>query len=182
MTRNGISRRCSCLNVTFFNIFNVGKVNFSVLRIIFSPLSPFLSRIAQFNAISRHFLFHLSTRTKFLSYVFHLVSKYEILPQIQWRFKRTSFRGVLGMSQLESFRESNMQYPITHVLGGEKQDASLLERKRERQIRINSFSRSQKRIEFRFRVDLFRSFGLILIKLTSFIIFEYLKFSFYYLF
>lgn len=29
-----------------------------------------------------------------------------------------------------------MQYPITHVLGGEKQDASLLGRKKEREIEV----------------------------------------------
>lgn len=64
-----------------------------------------------------------------------------------------------------------MQYPITHVLGGEKQDASLLGRKKEREIEVkDKFVFTL--IEFRFRVDLFRSFGLILIKLTSFNIFE----------
>lgn len=65
----GISR----LNVTFFN---VDKANFSV----FANNLHFLSRIARFNAISRHFLFHHSTRTKFLSYVFHLVSIRDIAP------------------------------------------------------------------------------------------------------
>lgn len=130
----GISR----LNVTFFN---VDKANFSVLPIIctFSPGSRSLTR---YPAIS----YFTIQRVQNSSRTFSIQFRYEILPQVQWRFKRTSFRGVLGMSQLESFRESNMQYPITHVSGSEKQDVSLQKEREKLRINFVEF------IEFRFRV------------------------------
>lgn len=120
----GISR----LNVTFFN---VDKANFSVLPIIctFSPGSRGLTR---YPAIS----YFTIQRVQNSSRTFSIQFRYEILPQVQWRFKRTSFRGVLGMSQLESFRESNMQYPICF----RKREARCFASEEEREVK-NKFRR-----------------------------------------
>lgn len=64
-----------------------GKVNFTILRIIFPPLLPFLS--PRSHSLTRYPAISYSTiqRVQNSSHTFSISFRYEILPQVQWRFK-----------------------------------------------------------------------------------------------